>query len=104
MASGKQTQEYKKIQDNYATLSRTLTNQVSPGDLGNQLFQAHLIGGDFQLAANNEATCQATRINKLLAAVHNQIELNSENFYKFIKILKDYKQLEDLIKLLEFCK
>ena len=42
-------------------------------------------------------------INKLLAAVHNQIELNSENFNKFIKILKDYKQLKDLIKLLE-CK
>ena len=104
MASGKQTREYKKIQDNYATLASTLTNQVSPGDLGNKLFQAHLIGEDFRHTASNEALCQARRINKLLAAVHNQIELNSENFYKFIKILKDYKQLKELIKLLEFCK
>ena len=103
MASGKQTQEYKKIQDTYATLSSTLTNQVSPGDLGNKLFQAHLIGGDLRRAANKEVTEDAAQIDKLLAAVHNQIELNSENFYKFIKILKDYKQLKDLIKLLE-CK
>ena len=103
MASGKQTQEYKKIQDTYATLSSTLTNQVSPGDLGNKLFQAHLIGEDLRCAANKQLTEDAVRIDKLLAAVHNQIELNSENFYKFIKILKDYKQLKDLIKLLE-CK
>ena len=103
MSSGKQTQEYKKIQDTYATLSSTLTNQVSPGDLGNKLFQAHLIGEDLRRAANKQLTEDAVRIDKLLAAVHNQIELNSENFYKFIKILEDYKQLEELVKLLE-CK
>lgn len=100
MASGKQTREYEKIQDNYATLS---TDQVPPGDLGNKLFQAHLIGGDLNRAANREVTDEAVRVNKLLSAVHNQIELNSQNFYKFIKILKDYKQLEELMKLLE-CK
>ena len=103
MASGKQTREYKKIQENYATLSSTLTDQVPPGDLGNKLFQAHLIGGDLKRAANKELTDEAVRVNKLLSAVHNQIELNSQNFYKFIKILKDYKQLEELMKLLE-CK
>ena len=103
MASGKHTPEYKKIQDNYATLSTTLINQVSPGDLGNKLFEAHLIGEDLRRAANKEHTDQAVQINQLLAAVHNQIELNSENFYTFIKILKDYKQLKDLMKLLE-CK
>ena len=103
MASGKQTREYKKIQENYATLSSTLTNQVPPGDLGNKLFQAHLIGGDLNRAANKELTDEAVRVNKLLSAVHNQIELNSENFYKFIEILKDYKQLKELMKLLE-CK
>ena len=103
MASGKHTPEYEKIQDNYAKLSTTLINQVSPGDLGNKLFEAHLIGEDLRRAANKELTEDAVRIDKLLAAVHNQIELNSENFYKFIKILKDYKQLKDLMKLLE-CK
>ena len=103
MASGKQTREYEKIQDNYATLSSTLTDQVPPADLGNKLFQAHLIGGDLKRAANKELADEAVRVNKLLSAVHNQIELNSQNFYKFIKILKDYKQLEELMKLLE-CK
>ena len=103
MGAGKQTREYKKIQDNYAKLSSTLTDQVSPGDLGNRLFEAHLIGGDLKRAANREVTDEAVRINKLLAAVHNQIELNSENFNKFIKILEDYEQLKDLIKLME-CK
>ena len=103
MGAGKQTREYKKIQDNYAKLSSTLTDQVSPRDLGNKLFEAHLIGRDLKRAANRELTDEAVRIDKLLAAVHNQIELNSENFYKFIKILEDYKQLEELVKLLE-CK
>ena len=91
MASGKQTREYKKIQDNYATLSSTLTDQVPPGDLGNRLFEAHLIGGGLKRAANRQITDEAVRINDLLAAVHNQIELNLENFYKFIKILEEYK-------------
>ena len=103
MGSGKQTREYKKIQDNYARLCSTLTEQVSPGDLGNKLFQENLIGGDLKRAANKELTDEAVRVNKLLSAVHNQIDLNSENFYKFIKILKEYKQLGELMILLQ-CK
>ena len=103
MGSGKQTREYKKIQDNYARLCSTLTEHVRPGDLGNKLFEAHLIGEDLKRAANRQIADEYARINDLLSAVHNQIELNSENFYKFIKILKEYKQLKELIKLLE-CK
>jgi len=103
MASGKRTPEYHKIQDNYANICSTLTDHVPPVDLGNKLFQAKLIGKELQRAANRGIVDEGERINKLLAAVHNQIELNSSNFYKFIKILEEYMELKELLKKLR-CK
>ena len=109
MASGKRTPEYRKIQDNYANICSTLTDHVPPGDLGNKLFQAKLIGKELKRAAARAIVDEEERINKLLAAVHNQIELNSFNFYKFIEILEDYTELEELLKelrckqILRFC-
>ena len=98
MASGKQPPEYRKIQDKYADLCNTLTDHVPPGDLANKLFQAKLIGKELQRTAAREIVDEKERINKLLAAVHNQIELKSANFYKFIKILEEYTELEELLK------
>lgn len=103
MASGKRTPEYRKIQDNYAKICSTLTDHVSPGDLGNKLFSAKLIGKELKRAAARAIVDEEERINKLLAAVHNQIELKSANFYKFIEILEDYTELEELLKELR-CK
>jgi len=80
-----------------------LTDHVPPGDLGNKLFQAKLIGKELQRAANRGIVDEGERINKLLAAVHNQIELNSSNFYMFIKILEEYMELKELLKKLR-CK
>ena len=101
LMSGKQTPEYKKIQENYDKLSSTLVHQVLPGDLANKLFAAHLISEDLMRQANREIVDEAVRINNLLAAVHNQIELNCKMFQKFIKILEDYDQLTELLKLLK---
>jgi len=98
MASGKRTLEYRKIRDNYANLCSTLTDHVPPGDLGNKLFQAKLIGKESKRAAARGVVDEEERINKLLAAVHNQIELKSANFYKFIEILEEYTELEELLK------
>ena len=103
MASGKRTPEYRKIQDNYANICSTLTDHVPPGDLGNKLFQAKLIGKELKRAAARAIVDEEERINKLLAAVHNQIELKSANFYKFIEILEEYMELEELLKELR-CK
>ena len=103
MASGKQTPGYRKIQDNYANICSTLTDHVPPGDLGNKLFQAKLIGKELKRAAARAIVDEEERINKLLAAVHNQIELKSANFYKFIEILEEYMELEELLKELR-CK
>jgi len=103
MASGKRTPEYRKIQDNYAKICSTLTDHVSPGDLGNKLFQDKLIGKELKRAAARAIVDEEERINKLLAAVHNQIELKSANFYKFIEILEEYVELEELLKELR-CK
>ena len=99
--SGKQTPEYKKIQENYDKLSSTLARHVLPGDLANKLFAAHLIGEELKQESNREIVGETTRINNLLAAVHNQIELNCKTFQKFIKILEDYDQLTELLKLLK---
>ena len=89
--SGKQTPEYKKIQENYDKLSTTLAHHVPPGDLANKLFAAHLIGEELKQESNREIVGQTTRINNLLAAVHNQIELNHKTFHKFINILEEYE-------------
>ena len=99
--SGKQTPEYKKIQENYDKLSSTLVRQVPPGDLANKLFAADLISEDIMRQAKREIVDEAIRINNLLAAVLNQIGLNSKTFQKFIKILEDYNQLTELLKLLK---
>jgi len=98
MASGKRTPEYRKIQDNYANICSTLIDLVPPGDLGNRLFQAKLIGKELKRVANKGILDEGERINKLLAAVHNQIELNPANFYEFIKILEEYPELKELLK------
>lgn len=100
LVSGKQTQEYNKIQENCAILSRTLANHVPPNDLANKLFAAQLIGEDLKRQANRGNVDEVVRIDNLLAAVHNQIELNCTVFQKFIEILQDYDQLEELLKLL----
>lgn len=100
LVSGKQTQEYNKIQENCAILSRTLANHVPPNDLANELFAAQLIGEDLKRQANRGSVDEVVWIDNLLAAVHNQIELNCTVFQKFIEILRDYDQLEELLKLL----
>ena len=103
MASGTRTPEYRKIQDNYANICSTLTAHVLQGDLANKLFTAKLIGNELKRAAGWGIVDEGERINKLLAAVHNQIKLNSSNFYKFIAILEEYTELEELLKELR-CK
>ena len=82
-------------------LSKTLINHVPPSDLASKLFAANLIGGELNRKANREIVDEAERINSLLAAVHNQIELYRYNFQKFITILKGYRPLTELIKRLE---
>ena len=99
--SGKQTPEYKKIRENYDKLSSTLAHHVPPGDLAIKLFAADLIGAELKQESNREIVGETTRINSLLAAVHNQIELNHKTFHKFINILEDYDQLKELLKLLK---
>ena len=99
--NGKQTPEYRKFQNNFDMLSKTLINHVPPSDLASKLFAANLIGGELNRKANREIVDEAERINSLLAAVHNQIELYRYNFQKFITILKGYRPLTELIKRLE---
>ena len=109
MASDKRTPEYRKIQDNYANICSTLTAHVPPGDLGNKLFSVRLIGNELKRAAGRGIVDEEERINKLLAAVTDQIELNPANFYKFIEILEEYTELEEVLKklrckqILRFC-
>ena len=103
MASGKRTPEYHKIQHNYANIRSTLTNLVPPEDLGNKLFAAALVGHEVRLTTYRLSISEQKKIDILLAAVTDQIELNPANFYKFIKILEEYMVLEELLKTLR-CK
>ena len=96
--SGKKTREWIKIQKNYHTLSKTLEKHLSPGELANELFAAQLIGENLRSRANHVHPYNDVRIDNLLAAVHNQIELNPTVYQKFIEILEGYSQLEELLK------
>ena len=100
LVSGKHTREYINIQKTYDLLSRTLVCHVPPNGLANKLFAARLIGEDLRQESNRENIGVTTRINNLLAAMHNQIELNCSVFQKFIEILQNYDQLEEILKIL----
>ena len=101
MVSGTRTPEYSVFQDYYATISTTLTELVTPNDLANRLYAAHLIGVNFKRKANKNILDERDRIETLLTAVHNQIGLNYTAYQKFIDILCDYEQLEELLKSLK---
>jgi len=74
---------------------------VAPNDLANKLYSAKLIGWNLKRQANRNIVDEAERIGKLLSAVHNQIELNCTIYHKFIEILEDYSQLEEVLKSLK---
>ena len=67
-------------------------------DLANKLFAAQLIVEGVKSRANNANLGKKERINNLLSAVHNQIELNPTVYQKFIEILEGRSQLEELLK------
>ena len=98
---GKQTPEYVVFQENYDKISSTLIDLVAPNDLANKLYSAKLIGWNLKRQANRSMVDEAEQIGKLLSAVHNQIELNCTVYQKFIEILEDYSQLEELLKSLK---
>ena len=89
------------FQENYDKISSTLIDLVAPNDLANRLYSAKLIGGYLKRQANRKNDDEAECIDKLLNAVHNQIELSCTAFQKFINILEDYSELEELLKLLK---
>ena len=89
------------FQENYDKISSTLIDLVAPNDLANKLYSAKLIGGNPKRQANRNIVDEAERMGKLLSAVHNQIELNCTAFQKFIRILEDYSELEELLKNLK---
>ena len=89
------------FQENYDKISSTLIDLVAPNDLANKLYSAKLIGWNLKRQANRSIVDEAEHIGKLLSAVHNQIELNCTVYQKFIEILEDYSQLEELLKSLK---
>ena len=89
------------FQENYEKVSSTLINLVAPNDLANKLYSAKLVGKALKRQANKDIVDEDKRINNLLCAVHSQIELNCTAYQKFIKILEDYSQLEELLKSLK---
>ena len=72
-------------------------------DLANKLFAAQLIVEGVKSRANNANLGKKERINNLLSAVHDQIQVNPGVYQKFIEILEGYSELEELLKLLN-CK
>ena len=97
LVSGKHSPEYNVFQENYGKLSMIMLDLVPPNDLANKLYAAQLIGENLKQETNRD---EAKRIDKLLNAVHSQIECNYTAFQKLIEVLEEYMQLEELLKLL----
>ena len=98
---GNRTPEYVVFQENYESISSTLRDLVAPNDLANKLYSAKLIGWNLKRQANRNIVDEAEHIDKLLGAVHNQIMLNCTVYQKFIEILENYSELEELLKSLK---
>jgi len=62
---GKRTPEYIKFQNNYDILSRILATHLSPDELANELFAAHLIVEGLKSRVNYVYSDKTVRINDL---------------------------------------
>ena len=90
MSSGKNTNEYRKLIEVTPALSALLTdgNVIA---LSQKLLTAGLISRANNGQMMNHFVDAEIRAAKLVSMVTTKVELNKQNFYKFLEILKEEK-------------
>ena len=97
---GKETTQYKKVAAKYDLIIRTLSKTVSAETLAGKFYAKLLIGDDICSKARVAGVAE-DKIRPVIDAVLSKIELNPAVYDKFIQILKEFQDLEDLIECIE---
>ena len=98
--SGTQTPEYKKLQDTFDTVISHLAATQSPDDLADKLLVAKLITNGTREEACVAAVAKSKRIRTLIVAVHAQVQIQSENFHRFLAVLSAIGGTDEIVEVL----
>ena len=99
--SGRDTAQYRKVFSKFDVIVSFLATNSSPGTLASKLWIARLINKDIKNKASVLGIDDENKIRPMIDAVLSQIEMNTENYAKFIKILNDLGAMDDLVETIE---
>jgi len=77
-----------------------MTDNVDAAIVADKLFTAKLITKSVRGEASVSCVVNYMRMRPLITAVHSQIDLNTNNYYEFLGILKSISGLESVVSLL----
>ena len=94
---------YKKLHSRRDKIIKYLAAQQSSSELAEKLSRDRLITCRIYDIARNTApgVVEFDRITEIFNAVLSSVELNSEVYGKFIRILKEIQGLEDIITIID---
>ena len=90
-----------KVFSKFDVIVSFLATNSSPGTLASKLWTAGLINKDIKNKATVLGIDDEDKIRPMIDAVLSQIEMNTENYAKFIKILNDLGAMDDLVETIE---
>ena len=86
MASGKNTEEYRKVKKSFAKISAAIAGVIGP--TCNELLSVGLITNGQKEAARNGMIGASDRASDLVSLILNKVDQDSQNFYTFVEVLK----------------
>ena len=87
MSSGKNTQEYQKVKKSFPKIAAAIAGVIGP--TSNELLAAGLITNGQKEKARNSTRDADDRASDLVSLILNKIEQDSQNFYAFVRVLKE---------------
>ena len=87
MSSGRNTQEYQKVKKSFPKIAAAIAGVIGP--TSNELLAAGLITNGQKEKARNSTRDADDRASDLVSLILNKIEQDSQNFYAFVRVLKE---------------
>ena len=87
--TGKETEAYQSIFSRFDQIISHLSDNVSAETLADKLYTAHLITPDSLREACHTGERNSNKMRKLLLAVLSRIELDANNYNRFMAILTE---------------
>ena len=99
---GKETPQYQVLFSSFPRLVDTLSSMGIAEKLADKLyFSAGLITKDIWEEACVGGVTNSKKLRLLINCILSQVELNATNYGKFVAILKEFDELQDIVQLLE---